>query len=50
VGRKVADCIILFSLCRDDCIPVDTHAWQLMVSESPAVVVAAAAAAACVAC
>lgn len=30
VGRKVADCIILFSLCCDGCIPVDTHAWQFM--------------------
>lgn len=30
VGRKVADCITLFSLCLDDCIPVDTHAWQFM--------------------
>ena len=25
VGRKVADCIALFSMDCDDCIPVDTH-------------------------
>ena len=30
IGRKVADCITLFSLCIDDCVPVDTHAWQFM--------------------
>ena len=30
IGRKVADCIILFSLSIDDCIPVDTHCWQFM--------------------
>lgn len=29
VGRKVADCVALFSLDQLDCIPVDTHVWQI---------------------
>lgn len=29
VGRKVADCIALFSLDKLDIIPVDTHVWQI---------------------
>mmetsp|Transcript_32963 Transcript_32963/g.57872 ORF Transcript_32963/g.57872 Transcript_32963/m.57872 type:complete len:319 (-) Transcript_32963:628-1584(-) len=29
IGSKVADCISLFSLGRLDCIPVDTHVWQI---------------------
>lgn len=29
VGRKVADCVALFSLDQFDCIPVDTHVWQI---------------------
>jgi len=29
VGRKVADCIALFSLDKLDVIPVDTHVWQI---------------------
>ena len=29
VGRKVADCILLFGYGRADVIPVDTHAFQL---------------------
>ena len=29
VGNKVADCISLFSLDCDDCVPVDTHVFQI---------------------
>jgi N-glycosylase/DNA lyase len=29
VGRKVADCIALFSLCQTDAVPVDTHVWNV---------------------
>jgi N-glycosylase/DNA lyase len=29
VGRKVADCVALFSLDQVDCIPVDTHMWNI---------------------
>ncbi|EQC37222.1 hypothetical protein, variant [Saprolegnia diclina VS20] len=29
VGRKVADCIALFSLEKLEAIPVDTHVWQI---------------------
>ena len=29
VGPKVADCVALFSLDRNDVIPVDTHVWQI---------------------
>lgn len=29
VGRKVADCVALFSLDQSDCIPVDTHVWAI---------------------
>lgn len=29
VGEKIADCIALFSLDRDDAIPVDTHIWRI---------------------
>ena len=29
VGPKVADCIALFSLDQLDCIPVDTHVYQI---------------------
>mmetsp|Transcript_38615 Transcript_38615/g.49952 ORF Transcript_38615/g.49952 Transcript_38615/m.49952 type:complete len:145 (-) Transcript_38615:45-479(-) len=29
VGHKVADCVALFSLDRQDIIPVDTHVWQI---------------------
>ena len=28
VGRKVADCVALFSLDKYDVVPVDTHVWQ----------------------
>ena len=31
VGRKVADCIALFSLDQPASIPVDTHVWQVRV-------------------
>lgn len=33
VGRKVADCIGLFSLEKLDSIPVDTHVWQIACRE-----------------
>eukprot|EP00916_Digyalum_oweni_P021474 GHVL01035661.1.p1 GENE.GHVL01035661.1~~GHVL01035661.1.p1 ORF type:complete len:405 (+),score=124.17 GHVL01035661.1:103-1215(+) len=29
IGRKVADCICLFSLNKSDVIPVDTHVWRM---------------------
>eukprot|EP01118_Nematostelium_gracile_P012670 TRINITY_DN465_c0_g1_i1.p1 TRINITY_DN465_c0_g1~~TRINITY_DN465_c0_g1_i1.p1 ORF type:complete len:378 (-),score=80.47 TRINITY_DN465_c0_g1_i1:13-1146(-) len=29
VGKKVADCIALFSMDKFDIIPVDTHVWQI---------------------
>ena len=29
VGRKVADCVALFSLCQAEAIPVDTHVWNI---------------------
>ncbi len=29
VGNKVADCIALFSLDKADCVPVDTHVFQI---------------------
>jgi N-glycosylase/DNA lyase len=29
VGRKVADCICLFSLDKLDALPVDTHVWKI---------------------
>ncbi|RLN70993.1 hypothetical protein BBJ28_00002493 [Nothophytophthora sp. Chile5] len=33
VGRKVADCVALFSLERLEAIPVDTHVWQIACRE-----------------
>ncbi|KAI9922544.1 hypothetical protein PsorP6_001111 [Peronosclerospora sorghi] len=33
VGRKVADCVALFSLDRMEAIPVDTHVWQIACRE-----------------
>lgn len=33
VGRKVADCVALFSLEKLDAIPVDTHVWQIACRE-----------------
>lgn len=33
VGRKVADCVGLFSLEKLDAIPVDTHVWQIACRE-----------------
>jgi len=29
VGRKVADCVALFSLDQTSAIPVDTHVWNI---------------------
>ncbi len=29
VGRKIADCVCLFSLDKYEAVPVDTHVWQL---------------------
>ena len=29
VGRKVADCVALFSFHQDQAIPVDTHVWNI---------------------
>ena len=29
VGRKVADCVALFSLCQCNAIPVDVHVWNI---------------------
>ncbi|GAQ83085.1 DNA glycosylase [Klebsormidium nitens] len=31
IGPKVARCIALFSLDKHECIPVDTHVWQLAI-------------------
>ncbi|KAG7393310.1 8-oxoguanine glycosylase ogg1 [Phytophthora boehmeriae] len=33
VGRKVADCVALFSLEKLEAIPVDTHVWQIACRE-----------------
>jgi N-glycosylase/DNA lyase len=33
VGRKVADCVALFSLQGDECIPVDTHVWNIAIRD-----------------
>lgn len=30
IGRKIADCIALFSLDADSAVPVDTHIWRLV--------------------
>jgi N-glycosylase/DNA lyase len=35
VGKKVADCVALFSLDQLDVIPVDTHVWQISQSLIP---------------
>jgi N-glycosylase/DNA lyase len=29
VGSKIADCVCLFAMARDQAVPVDTHVWQL---------------------
>jgi N-glycosylase/DNA lyase len=29
VGPKIADCVCLFALRKDQAVPVDTHVWQL---------------------
>ena len=36
VGRKVADCVALFSLDQTGCIPVDTHVWRIANRDYPA--------------
>jgi N-glycosylase/DNA lyase len=33
VGRKVADCVALFSLNQEDAIPVDTHVWNIAIRD-----------------
>eukprot|EP01036_Dinobryon_divergens_P040966 gene40966-54249_t len=33
VGRKVADCVALFSLDQSDAVPVDTHVWDIAVRD-----------------
>ena len=33
VGRKVADCVALFSLDQTEAIPVDTHVWHIACRE-----------------
>ena len=33
VGPKVADCVCLMSLDKQDVIPVDTHVWQIAVRD-----------------
>jgi len=33
VGRKVADCVCVFSLDHADSIPVDTHVWDIAVRD-----------------
>jgi len=52
VGRKVADCVALFSLGRCDAVPVDTHVWSMACrdfEEKPSAGVAAEASSALVA-
>ena len=29
VGPKIADCVCLFAMRKDQAVPVDTHVWQL---------------------
>ena len=29
VGPKIADCVCLFAMAKDQAVPVDTHIWQL---------------------
>ena len=31
VGKKVADCVALFSLDQNMSVPVDTHVWYLII-------------------
>lgn len=33
VGRKVADCVALFSLDQSEAIPVDTHVWSIAIRD-----------------
>jgi len=36
VGKKVADCVCLYSLDKLDAVPIDTHMWTLAQKYSPA--------------
>ena len=29
MGPKIADCVCLFAMKKDQAVPVDTHVWQL---------------------
>lgn len=31
IGPKIADCVCLFALNKDNAVPVDTHVWQISV-------------------
>ncbi|BGP13792.1 hypothetical protein JCM10213_006376 [Rhodosporidiobolus nylandii] len=33
VGRKVADCVLLFGLGWSECVPVDTHVFQIAIRD-----------------
>ncbi len=33
VGRKVADCVALFSLDKVEAVPVDTHVWDIVLRD-----------------
>ncbi len=35
VGRKVADCVALFSLDQKAAIPVDVHVWDIAIRDYP---------------
>ena len=39
VGRKVADCVALFSLDKHDVVPVDTHVWDIACRMKPGLAV-----------
>ena len=33
IGKKVADCVALFSLDQSEVVPVDTHVWDIVVRD-----------------
>lgn len=33
VGRKVADCVALFSMKQSDAVPIDTHVWDIVLRD-----------------